>query len=212
MVYDNELQHFGIKGMKWGKRTITKIKKANDDYKIKIDKIANSKTAHPTDVEIAKKVNKSMTARVAEATTQAVISTLAADLFTGRLKNYGRITPQEAISKFTNIGKDVAMKLASDEAFARSVANKYDIHGNRVKGKNSSRFTREEVAGAAISTVNTAIKLAPVIRLLAGMHMSQVNEKRRAGEAAFNRWGGRILNDSNPDYSNIIPNVKYTVN
>ena len=45
-IYNDELYHFGVLGMKWGRHKIQEIKKANDNYKTKIDKIANSKNAH----------------------------------------------------------------------------------------------------------------------------------------------------------------------
>ena len=206
-VYNDELYHFGIPGMKWGHNKIKQIKKANDEYKVKINKIANSKTAHKADVEAAKTVNMDLHKRIGKELTSAILATLVADAFTGKTKEYKNMSSKDVIEKMVSIGKRVATKIAMDEATARSVANKYDAKGKRVKGSNKELFTREQLVKSGVRAVNTAMMFAPFVRYGLTVAMKQKNKEREA----FNRWGSRILTDKVSDYSNIIPNVSYTV-
>ena len=210
-IYNNELYHFGIKGMKWGHHKIQQIQKANTDYKTKIDKIANSKSAHKADIAAAKKVNTPMYKRVGHEVVSAMMGALISDMLTGKAKNYGSMSSKDMIDKFSSIGKRVVTKIAIDEATARSVANKYDTKGNRVKGSNKELFTREQIVKTGVRAVNTAIMLAPLAKLGLGLGMKYKNEQKRAREETFARWGSRILTDKVSDYSHIVPNVRYTV-
>lgn len=210
-IYNDELYHFGTLGMKWGRHKIQETQKANADYKTKIDKIANSKSAHKADIAAAKKVNMPMYKRVGQEVVSAMVGTLVSDMLTGKAKNYGSMSSKDMIDKFSSIGKSVVTKIAIDEATARSVANKYNIKGDRVKGSNKELFTREQLVKSGVKAVNTAIMLAPLAKLGLGIVAKNRNEQRRAAEEAFNRWGSRILTDKVSDYSHIIPNVSYTV-
>ena len=210
-IYNDELYHFGVLGMKWGHHKIQQVQKANTDYKTKIDKIANSKSAHKADIAAAKKVNTPMYKRVGHEVVGAMMGTLISDMLTGKAKNYGSMSSKDMIDKFSSIGKSVVTKIAIDEATARSVSNKYDTKGKRVKGSNKELFTREQLVKTGVRAVNTTIMLAPLARLGLGMVAKSRNEQRRAAEEAFNRWGGRILTDKVSDYSHIVPNVRYTV-
>ena len=210
-IYNDELYHFGILGMKWGRHKIKQIQKANKDYKTKINKIANSKTAHKADIAAAKAVNTGLHKRVGKELTSAILATLVADAFTGKTKEYKNMSSKDVIEKMISIGKKAATKIAIDEATARSVANKYDTKGNRVKGSNKELVTREQIAKTGVRTVSTAMMFAPFVRYGLTVAMKQKNKEREAGESAVARWGGRILTDKVSDYSHIVPNVRYTV-
>lgn len=206
---DEQLYHFGTKGMKWGKRSnISIIKNHNKDYKTKINKIANSKNAHKADIEAAKKVNRSMVKRVGGSVIGVTIGTVIKDSLTGEIKNYKNMTPTDMLKKVGTIGKKAVINIAMDEATARSVANKYNTKGERVKGSNNSKFTREQVAKTAYSATTATL---PILAGLGYLKLATMAKQKKAGEAAFAKWGARILTDKVSDYSHIIPNVNYSV-
>lgn len=205
---DEQMYHSGIKGMKWGKRTVSLVKKSNSDYKTKIDKIANSKSAHKADVEAAKKVNTSMGKRIGKSLIGATIGTVVSDALTGEIKNYKNMSPTDMLKKAGTISKKVATNMAIEEATARSVANKYSTNGERVKGSNNSKFTREQVARTTYGVATTTL---PILAGLGYLKLGQMSNQKKAGEAAFAKWGTNILTNKVSDYSHIIPNVNYSV-
>lgn len=208
-VYNDEhLYHFGKKGMKWGKRTASVIQKSNNDYKTKINKIANSKNAHKADIEAAKKVNSSVVKRAGKSLIGATIGTVINDALSGEIKNYKNMTPTDMLKKAGTISRKAATNMVKEEVTARSVANKYNTKGERVKGSNHSRFTREKVAKI---TFRAATNTVPILASLGYLKLGQMSKQKKAGEAVFAKWGTRILTDKVSDYSHIIPNVNYSV-
>lgn len=207
-VYNTELTHFGVKGMRWGKGNVSVIKKYNDDYKTKINKIANSKSAHKADVQSAKKVNSSIVKRASKSLIDAAVGTVVKDVLTGEIKNYKNMTPTDMLKKAGSISKTAATNMALEEVTARSVGNKYNVKGERIKGSNDSAFTREQVARTTYSAVTTT---APILATLGRWKLGQMSRQKQAGEAEFAKWGARILTSKVSDYSHIIPNVNYSV-
>lgn len=194
--------------MKWGHHKIIQIQKSNNDYKTKIDKIANSKSTHTADIEAAQKVSGSVVKRVGKNLVRATVGTVVKDVFTGEVKNYKNMSKSDIVKKIGSIGKKAATNMAIDEATARSVANKYNTKGERVKGSNTSKFTREQVIKTSVSTAKT---VTPILTTIGALKMGQINQRKKAGEAAFAKWGANILTDKVSDYSHIVPNVNYSV-
>lgn len=203
---NSEINHSGVKGMKWGKHQLQKLKTSNDDYKSKINKIAKSSPFdnNSSDINYAKAVNKSMTKRTLSAAGSAIVGTLINDLFTGKIKSYGDLSKPEVYKKLAKIGKQTVTELVTQEAIARSVANKYNKNGKRVKGTGKALLTREDLAVGAI-------KVAPTLKKIALANAAYTLSRRQAGEAIFNKWGSRILTDKISDYSKVVPNVNYSV-
>ena len=146
--------------------------------------------------------------RVVKNLAGAAISTVLVDAFKGEIKNYKNMSTADMIKKAKTIGKRAATNMAIDEATARSVANKYNAQGERIKGSNKSIYTREQLVK---KTYTTAITLGPVLASVGRMKLSKMSREKKAGEAAFAKWGARILTDKVTDYSHIIPNVNYSV-
>lgn len=114
----------------------------------------------------------------------------------------------DLVKKFGEIGKSTVRQFAINEITARSVANKYDVNGERIKGNNKSVYTREDVIK---KTISNAKIVGPILGKIGYSKLNKMAKQKRAGEEAFAKCGTRILTDKVSDYSHIIPNVSYTV-
>lgn len=213
ILYDSELTHYGIKGMRWGvrkrtdsvvttSRTVAKnVKDKNLATREKMKKVAANDKAHIQDVQIAEYHSQSYTKKVASTVRKNIAKQVVKDILTGQVAHY----KDRSLDDWRKVGMDIAKNSAKDlavnEALAVSVASKYDSNGKNKSGKENGRqiFTRETAATTAYSIGS---KVYPFASAAAGMKYGQMKANRRRNEEKFNAWGGRIL--ESPVYDNIV--------
>lgn len=205
-ITNTELYHFGIKGMHWGIRKAN-IAKKHEEYKNKVSTISKKLEKsgdNETDAKMIKYANQSVHKRVGESIGMAIASTLISDVLRGEVKNYGHMSKAEIIAKTIKITKSAATNIALREALSRSVVNKYDKSGRKVKGKNNPFITREE----AISTgITIGMQVAPLAKTAVMIKGGQINKRRRQNYETYKSRGINLLSDK----TNSFVNANYTV-
>lgn len=189
---NNNLQHHGIKGQKWGVRRFQKKgggltpagkqRYSGDERRAQMKKIAKRKDIRESDRKTAEYASKKLPGRVALAVRGAVIRGVLSDI----VKN-GSVSSETAKS----IAKAATMNFAEQELRAMSVSAKYDKDG---KGNNSKGImSREDVASYAFHMTKVA---SPYLAKGMATKYSKVKAEREANQRRFEEWGGRILEQS----------------
>lgn len=192
-MYNDELYHYGVKGMKWGVRrarqniqTKYKVHKVkNEDYRAKMAKVAKNERAWETDRKLAKFASKSTTGKVTSTVATNTAKALVGRAIMGKLPQ----NKDEYMQLAKQIAKQSAMDYATNEALAKSASKKYNNAGKALK-KQKGVVSREDVYQLGIGLAKAAYPLASHV---AGMKYGQMKAQREANEAKFNAWGGRIL-------------------
>ena len=199
----SELKHYGVLGMRWGRRKGTS--RSNEvEYRKKLDKITNNKNANPNDIRRIKYRNQSAVKRVGKTMAVNASKMIIKDVITGDIKKYGNMSKQDFIKRATSITKSTAFEVIYNDAIAKSTANRYNNDGKIINKKNTL-ITKEDCADIF---VKSAIQMAPVAKFLisAKVHNTRINRARN--EQIFKEWGGRILEEQ---FANIITGVEYTI-
>ena len=189
---NDNLQHHGIKGQKWGVRRFQnkngsltprgRQRYSGDERRAQMKKIAKRKDIRESDKRTAQYASKKLPARVASAVSGAVVRGVLTDI----IKN-GGVSPETVKS----IAKSAAMNFAEQELRAMSVSAKYDKDG---KGDNSKGImSREDVASYAFHMTKVA---SPYLAKGMATKYSKVKAEREANQRRFEEWGGRILEQS----------------
>lgn len=192
-MYNDELYHYGVKGMKWGVRRArqnvqTKYKAhkdRNEEYRAKMAKVAKNERAWETDRKLAKFASKSTTGKVTSTVATNTAKALVGRAIMGKLPQ----NKDEYMQLAKQIAKQSAMDYATNEALAKSASKKYNNAGKALK-KQKGVVSREDVYQLGIGLAKAAYPLASHV---AGMKYGQMKAQRAANEAKFNAWGGRIL-------------------
>ena len=185
---DEELLHFGVKGMRWGKRKSLDIRTANTNFKKKADAISKNMNADSSDRDRMNYAKKSFIAKATKTATTAAIQTVVMDLITGkdlRSPDYLRKTA-------LRVASGTAKTMATKEALARSAAKRYDDNGKKKKGVKSGLLTKEDKIELGLQA---AMQAAPLIKGVLATKAYNTASTRAANERRFNSWGANILQE-----------------
>lgn len=221
MEYDNELYHYGVKGMKWGVRRTSKqlgsqlrkkAKQRSDSdkaYRKKMSAIAKSKNADEYDRKLADYRKDNLAVRVGKTATSLITQQLMRDVLSGDINRYGSMSKKEIRNRLTSLALSTAGTVAFNDALAKSASKRYTSEGHTKAGTKHGLFGHKEQWIA--TGVQTAVAAAPILATLGKMKISQVIAQRRHNEEVFNRWGQNILAEK---VDNVVwqdPELKYAV-
>lgn len=187
MYYDEYLEHFGILGMKWGRR-----KAKRQVYKNKLNKISENKNHITTGNERSaiSYAKGSVGKKAARSIATSVVHTIMSDFMTGRI-NYGSMNKAQIASKLVSVAGLAGVHAVSKNAEAKLYSKKYNEQGNRKQNVNKY-LSRYDVAAVS---VGVAGNMAPVIHSIAHMKLRDATLNRMSNQDKFRKWGGNILSE-----------------
>lgn len=210
---ENELIHFGVKGMKWGVRRYQKKdgsltsagkKRRNEEsqYREKLSKALKNKNIRDSDKKLFEYRNQSLAKRTAKTAARQMAGMLIGDMLNGNISRYAKMDKAVLTSvlakKAMSIAGTTAATVAVNDALAKSASKKYTNDGKATKGRSRKIITKEEFIQTGVSL---AVSMAPAITTIAGMKLADVRRNRAKNEEIFNRWGQNILSEKT---SNVI--------
>lgn len=193
---DAYLAHYGVPGMKWGKRKvraiITSRKKSRALQVKKAKAVAKNRNASASDSTRAEYLAKSTRSRVAQNAKAVVVNEVISSIFTGKFTRMASYSAADWKREAKSLATKTAVNTAMNDALAKSAMKKYDNAGRKKDGKGPRIVTREDFATSAIQVAAT---IGPIAAKVAGSKMRAAQAEKAKNQANFEKWGGNILSE-----------------
>lgn len=185
-----DLVHYGVPGMKWGKRKARSIIDNQKAFKSKATAIAKNRYANGSDKQRMKFASQSMSQKVKTMGTSVTLQFVLRDIMSGK---FNPSDPKYLATTAKSVAKYTSINLAKKEVLARSVAKRYNDDGKRSNPKDKiGLFTKEDKIEMGM---DAAIKFGPIAKSLMAAKAYNTASKRQANEDRFNKWGSNILSE-----------------
>lgn len=192
---NEELRHFGVKGMKWG--VIKARYQAGERARnAKIDKAIKSGGARQTtDAYRFRYLKDPAHIRLGKTGVSVVRSMVVKEVISGLLTGKVNIPKNkaEAAKLAIDIGKKTATQFVINDTLAKSALSRYTKGGKRIKGKwdgRKSGVTREDMAQVSIMTAQVVLPFAGAIL---GMKLNAIGKRGKENRERVEKWGANIL-------------------
>lgn len=194
----NELRHYGVLGMKWGKHkakvsaAVDKRRAKETEFRQKMTNIQKNKSVNPSDLQRFEYRNQSAAARIGK----TAVSVTSRIVVKEMLQHYlleKKIDKKTIRKDAMTIAVNTASQVAIKDAMAKSAAKRYTDSGKKVAGVSNRLVTKEDLITVGLGV---GVKAAYVGMTAGSLKMSQVVADRKKNEATFNAWGARVLPQS----------------
>lgn len=157
-------------------------KQEKEQYVAKAKKVAANTKNNGYDRNLASYAAKSSASKMANELTKAISASIIEQQFSNK--------PPKSTSDVIN---EAMAQINKKNALAKSSLKKYDDDGNLKSGKKKSLISREQLLSLGM---DVAPKVYSAAGKVAAQKYSEVKNNRKKNEEAFDRWGGRILEQS----------------
>ncbi|NCB47379.1 hypothetical protein EOM81_10235 [bacterium] len=196
--YTNELYHFGVLGMKWGKR-----KSQERAYRSKLRKTIQkndtltSDFRAGSDMKRMKYRNNPLAVRYVGNMAGVLVKKVIGDVFSGKINDYATMDRKKLLMEASSVAAKAAVKTKFKDLLSDSAAKNYDDAGNIKKGVNTKTFfTKQDLIE---TSVNTAVAVLPIANWALKTKYTSAIKEKEANRRKFESWGSRILSEKVSD-------------
>lgn len=192
----NELAHFGIKGMKWGKRkasiseAINNAKNKETEFRQKLSNIQKNKNVDYSDLKRFEYRNKHVASRITGTALSMVAHRLVSEVLTGRIGRYKKMSKAQMAKEISSIAIRATASTAVQDALAKSASKRYEQSGKKVKGVKSRLITKEDAIETGVKVGMAAVNIGLFATKL---KVAKAKVDRQRNEDRFKKWGANIL-------------------